>query len=130
MTIAIQRAEDIADNGQLPSPADIPRVGGRLLDARTGAPLAGYGLHANAAQGESAAVELGDGTSSTDGRFDFIDRRLSEAEDTAAALTVRVTDTQERVVLETTVRAVVNGDPVPILVPRTEDRPVHAPPLE
>jgi Tc toxin complex TcA C-terminal TcB-binding domain len=109
-----------------------PRVSGRLLDARTGAPLADYAVHLGLVGGGREEEDLGDAISDPEGRFDVVNARLGEVAgdgDRHVRLTILVRDGQQRERLKTGIEPEIDGEPIAILIPREDDTPVPSPVL-
>ena len=109
-----------------------PRVSGRLLDARTGAPLEGYVVHGVLHVPEREPHDLGGAASTADGRFDFVDPARGGLPNDGAPplqLAVVIDDPAGKRRLDTQVPVTVDGDPGPIFVPREEDQPPAPPAL-
>ncbi|MGI8783684.1 MAG: neuraminidase-like domain-containing protein [Acidobacteriota bacterium] len=109
-----------------------PRISGRLLDERTGSPLSGYVVHASLRQYGREVEELGDARSNLEGRFDFIDSRLGEpvlGGERRALVAILVRDEYKQERLKTEIEAEINGEPLPIWVPRQGDKQLPSPVL-
>jgi hypothetical protein len=108
------------------------RISGRLLDGRTGAPLADYPVHVALPRGGRDEEDLGDAVSGPEGRFDVVSARLCEVVgdgDRHVRLTILVRDALQRDRLKTEIEPEVDGEPIAILIPREEDTPVPSPVL-